>query len=338
MGAPYYATVAELKAATDYKTTAYESDRLKRLLDGASRYIDELCHRHFYPLTETVTFTDPPSVTLRRVTSSGFWLDRDLLALTACTVDDVTQTVADVELYPSHYGPPYSWIGVTGSDIDVTGRWGYSENTTPAGALAAALDDTTGTTVDVTDGSVISIGDLIKVDSEQMLVTEQEYIDTTLNAAAGTTADVSDNFFEIDDGTAVYVGELLLLDGERMLIVDIAGNDITVKRAYDGSVLASHNPTVDIYAPRRLTVERGAVGTTAATHSNSAAITKNVPPALIRDLCIAEAITRYEQESSGYGRTVGSGDNQREARGAGIQTLRRDVLTSYRRIRTAAIR
>ncbi len=86
----------------------------------------------------------------------------------------------------------------------------------------------------------------------------------------------------------------------------------------------------------RVTVERAAVGTTAATHSDAAAVTRNVAPGPIVDLCIAEAITVYQQESSGYGRTIGSGDNLREARGRGLEEIRRDA-GHYKRLRMAAV-
>ena len=337
MTAPYYATVEQLQAATDYKTTAYEQGRLARLLDAASRKIEKRLHRHFFPLTEAVTFIDPPTSTLRRVTTSGFWLDRDLLALTAATVDSTAQTVANVKTYPTSYGAPYSWIGLTGSTIVVTGRWGYSEDTTPAGAVAEEVDISE-TAINVSDSSLIGIGDLIKCESEQMLVTGKTQLDSAQNlGAGGLTASVADVTVDLTDGTAFNVGEIILIDSEKMLILDIAGNNGTVERAYDGTVLAAHAGGADIYAPRTLSVVRGAVGTTAATHVDTTALVKNVPPAPVTELCIAEAVTAYEQEASGYGRTIGSGDSVREARGAGLRGLQMTVADSYRRVRTPSL-
>ncbi len=337
MGAPFYATVEQLQAATDYKTTAYEAERLRLLLDAASRDIEKTLHRHFYPLTEAVTYTDPRLEIIRRVTTSGFWLDRDLLALTAATEDTVAPTVlADVELYPSSFGAPYSWIGLTGSAIVITGRWGYSEESKPAGALEAAIGSTSTTRVDVTDSSKIGVGDLLLCESEQMIVEAKLQLDTAQNLGGNLTADVAGVTVDLSDGTKFTVGEIILIDSERMMIVDISGNNATVKRAYDGSVLAAHTSGADIYAPRTLTVERGAVGTTAATHSDATTLTVNDPPAPVRNLCIAEALTAYEQQSAGYARTIGSGDSEREARGAGLSDARRRA-GSYRRSRMAAV-
>lgn len=334
---PAYATVEQLQAATDFKTTAYETDRLRRILNAASRDIDERMHRHFYPLTETRTYTYPRIVTPRRATTAGFWLDADLLSLTSVTADDVSQTVSELELYPSQYGPPYSWIGITGADIDIAGLWGYSQDTEAAGALAANVSSSTAATIDVTDSKSIGIGDLIKINDERMLVLSKSMLDTGENLGADLTADVSDVTVDLSDGTQFTEGEIILIDSERMLIVDIAGNSGTVKRAYDGSVLAAHTSPADIYAPRTLGVERGAAGTTAAdSHTAADSIVRNVPPEPIVELCIAEALTTYAQESAGYARTVGAGENQREARGKGIEDARLQA-ERFRRLRVAAI-
>ncbi len=126
------------------------------------------------------------------------------------------------------------------------------------------------------------------------------------------------------------------MDSERMKIISISSNDLTVKRAWDGSTLAAHSSGINVFAPRALTVERGSVGTTAATHSIAVTLTKNVPPAPITSLCIAEALVTFQQEQSAYGRTVGSGDSQREARGAGLKDARR-MAGVYKRRRLVAV-
>ncbi len=326
MGNPAYATVEQVSAALDFKASAYEATRLSRLVLSASRRIDQMLHRHFYPLIETRSY--------HLGGGGGFWLGADLFSLTAVTADTVAITISTVTLSPGV--APFHWISQTGVDIDVTGVWGYSQDTTPAGALAEALDASE-TGVDVTDSSLIGIGDLILVDTEQMIVTAKTQLDTTVDfSSGGTTADKSDNAITLD-GPGLKVGESILADSERMLIVEYnsATEIATVKRAWDGSVLATHT-TPSVFAPRTLTVERDAVGTTAATHSDTTAITRNVAPGPIVDLCIAEAITTYEQESSGYGRTVGSGDNVREARGLGLKEAREEAK-HYKRLRMAAV-
>ena len=336
--APSYATVEQLQAAADYKPTAYEAARLGRIVDAASRRIELRLHRHFYPLTETVTYTRPTLAKPHTSTSTGFFLNRDLISLSAVTVDTASQTVGLIELWPTQYGPPYSWLGVTGSTIVIAADWGFSNTTTPAGALAEALDATE-TGVDVTDSSKdtgVGIGDLIIADSERMVVTGKSQLDIAQNIQGNLTADTSDVTVAVEDGTTIFTGEVLLVNAEEMLIVAISANNATVKRAWNGSVLAAHTSGDDIFAPRTLTVERNAVGSTAATHLTAAALTRNLPPAAITDLCIAESINTYEQETAGYARTLGAGETVQEARGFSLVDARLDVV-SYERVRTAAV-
>ena len=336
MGSPAYATVEQVARAADVQFTAYQTATLSRAAFSTSRAIERRLHRHFYPLTEAVSFKNPPVSNPDRVATSGFWLNKDLLTLTALTEDSTAVTVSGVELYPVEYGPPYSWLGATGVDVVVTGTWGWSADTEAAGVLDGALSDTTGTVAKVKDASLVGVGDLILVDSEQMLITAKLMVDTTVDTTSNPTADMSDTTVAVADGSLFGVGEVLLLGSERMLIVDIATNNLIVRRAFDGTVLAAHS-TPSIFALRTLTVERGAVGTTAATHSDAATITRNVPPGPITDLCIAEALNLMEQESSAYARTVGSSDNQREARGVALAQARKAVDT-YRRLRMMATR
>lgn len=335
MGSPAYASVEQIMAAADYKAAAHQTARIRRLALSASRRIERRLRRHFYPLVETRSYQNPRYAAPRGVESTGFWLEDDLLELTSVTQDGTALTVADVELWPTPEGPPYSWIGVTGSEIDVEAVWGFSDDTEPAGALAEALDASE-TAVDVTDSAKVGVGDLIKVDDERMIVEAKSMLDTAQDLQADLTAQASDDTVTVEDGTGYAEGEEILLGSERMLIVDISGNDLQVERAYSGTTLAAHTGAVDVYAPRRLTVERGAAGTTAATHSDTTAITRNVPPEAITDLAIAEAIHTFEQETSGYGRTVGSGENQRGARGVGLAGARQEA-DRYRRLRLAAI-
>jgi hypothetical protein len=108
-------------------------------------------------------------------------------------------------------------------------------------------------------------------------------------------------------------------------------------------VLASHTGST-IYALRRLVVERGALGTTAATHLIAAPIVKHVVPGTIRLLAIAESLTTVQQEGAGYARIVGSGDknfnssNARLAAGVGLNDLREQVYATFgRKARTRAV-
>jgi hypothetical protein len=133
------------------------------------------------------------------------------------------------------------------------------------------------------------------------------------------------------------VGETITIDSERMRVLDIVSNNVLVRRAVDGSVLATHTSGVTVYAPRLLTVTRAHAGTTAATHLIAAVVYRNVPPALISELCVAEAQTLLGQESGGWQQTIGQGESEREATGRQLKMLKTECERLYTRRRAQAV-
>ena len=236
--------------------------------------------------------------------------------------------------------------------VVVTGTWGYTADMDAAGTLAAAVSDTTGTTITVSDGSQMGVGDLLILDpgrgaapfpsaagyagalgaytGERCLVSDRATATTGLAQSGGgcTTASASDNALSTTGSGTLNVGEVLLLDQERMLVTDLTSGVATVKRAWDGTVLTTHS-AAPISAYRLLTVTRGALGSTAATHSNGASVSRHRVPGLIRDLAIAESLNRVLQETSGYARMVGAGDMAQPASGAGLAELWDEAETAY---------
>lgn len=343
----WYTTREAVKAALDVKQTARNNSQVDRAIEAASRSVEGLLHRKFYPEIATKYF-DWPYLNYSR--GYRLWLDEhEVLSVSSLVAGGVTIDAADYFLEPAN-DPPYDHVEIDLAsnasfeagdtwqrDIVITGTWGYSDETTPAGSLSEALD-TSETEVDVSDSGIIGVGDTIKVDSEYMIVTGKSMIDTTVNTGSALTGSKSDVTVAVADGTAFSVDEILLVDSERMLIVDIAGNNLTVIRAYDGSVLASHSSGADIYAPRTLTVQRGSLGTTAATHTTSTAITKQVYPGPVVTLTEAYALNTLLQSQSGYARVTGEAENAREFTGRGIRSAEKDAYRAYgRKARTAAV-
>jgi hypothetical protein len=125
--------------------------------------------------------------------------------------------------------------------------------------------------------------------------------------------------------------------------VDITGNNLTVIRAYDGSVLASHAALTPIYAARSLVVMRGALGSTAATHSSGSTVYRWRVPAGVRQLNTEEAIHELMQEQTGWFRTMSASSNfggsaRRSATMEPILDLRDQVYRQYgRKARTRTI-
>jgi hypothetical protein len=331
MAEPQYATREQCARATDVKSSAAVDAIIDRLIDAQSRLIDRRMNRHFYPLTETRTYTLNSSGS----GTVGFWLERDILTVTGLTVDGVTVDLADVEVTPGEHGKPYSGIEFEspgGTEVAIAGTWGHSDDEAAAGALDAAITTTTATTCTVTDASLIGVGDLIHIDSERLVVTGRASATTGTTLSAGVDALTSATTIPVASGPAVHVGETILVDSERMLVIDIATNNLIVRRAVDGTVLAAHLSAATVYASRLLTVTRGAAGTTAAAHLISAAIVRNVPPGPINQLVIAETIAAMQQEGAGWAATAGTGESQRGITPEGLTKLR-EQAGHYRRTR-----
>jgi hypothetical protein len=340
----WYATREEIKAELDVKETARSNARIDRALEDASRRVDGLMHRTFAPVTDTRYF-DWPNV--QYAYPWRIWFDQWELAdiPTAVTSGGQAIPLSACNFEPVNSGPPYQslelrrdmpysfGVGSTPQrDVAITGLWGYRNTETTAGTLAAQVSSASATTITV-DGpasAAAGVGSILRVDNERMIVTARTMIDTGQGFGDSMTA--ANNYVTIGvaNGGAYAVGEMILRDSERMLIVDIAGNTLTVLRAWDGTVLAAHTNSA-IYAPRVLTVTRGALGTTAATHANTATVYAWQPPGPIRQLTIAEALTDLLQGRSGYARTAGAGENEREASGKGLADLRDSAYTAYGR-------
>lgn len=349
----WYTTREAVKAALDVKETARSNAQIDRAIESASRMIDGsvpgagFLHRRFYPELRTMTW-DWPNV--QSPTPWRLWLDADeIIEAVTLTVAGVALDPGDFMLRPDH-GPPYTHIEIDRSSSAVFSSgdtpqrsisglclFGFRNDETTAGTLTEALDASE-TAVDVSDSAAIGVGSIIRVDTERMIVTGKTMATTGQTLGGNLQALNSDVTVGVANGAAFAVDEVILIDAERMLIVDIAGNNLIVKRPWDGSVLAAHTAGATIYAPRTLTVTRGALGTTAATHLTSTAIARHVVPGLVEELCIAEALNLLAQERSGYARTVGTGENQREMSGRGLREIKNDAYTAYgRKARSRAV-
>lgn len=344
-----YANVEDIKNALDVLETARAETQIYRALHSASDSVEGLCHRRFYPEIAT-RFFDWPNRQYAR--PWRLWLDTNtLISVTTLSSGGTTIDAADFFLRRSDQRdePPFTHIEIDldsnaafgggdthQRDISITGLFGYWDEDESAGALAEELDASE-TGVDVTDGSLVGVGDLIRVGDERMAVTGRAFLDSGEDLTAAVSS-ASSTTIPVDDGSTFHEGETILIGGERMLIVDIAANDLVVKRAWDGTTLESHLDNANVFVSRLLTVVRGALGTTAAAHSTAAPVTRHHVPPLVRDLTIAEAMSRLVQERTAYARTIGVGEGEREVRGVGLADLREQARTEYgRKVRKRAI-
>lgn len=340
MREPGYTSREAVKAAVDVSDSARANAQIDRLIADASRSADRLCHRTFYPWTGTVSFDWPDD---QSPTSWRFWLygTRDLYRVDSVTSGGAAIDPAAVLLYPSD-GPAYDRIEISQAgaaafdsgatdqnSLMLTGLWCPELDERPVAALLGGITALAGS-LDVADSSAIGVGHVLRCGDERMIVTERMALDTGFDLAA----DLGDQNRNVavsltGPGAALVAGEVVLIDGERMRVNEVVGSTAYVSRGYDGTVLAAHSAGTAVYAYRTLFVERGALGTTAAAHADGDALLRWVPPAPIEGLVIAETLTGLAQESSGYARVIGDGENQREARGAGLADKRRQVRNGY---------
>jgi hypothetical protein len=316
---PWYASREDVKSALDSAETARDNARVEAAIRSATESIESrlLVGRRFYPEIGTRYLAWPPEPYGRSYVIN-LPTTHEIVELTSVSAGGTTISSDDYFLEPQHVGPPYTRLEIDLSSsaafragsthqrsIVLTGTFNYRDER-PAGTMAEALDATE-TAINLATAADIGVGDLIKVDSERMVVLSRAMLTTNQTLQSPVTAQVNSVSLAVTDGTAFAIGETVLLDAERMRVVDIAGNTLIVKRAHDGSVLAAHTGST-IYAARTLTVERGAVGTTAATHSDAATVYKHHPPGLIHELCVALSVFERLNEQSGWAREIGGGD------------------------------
>lgn len=352
MTTPWYATREEVKAELDVKETARSNARIDRALADATDAVHGLTHRVFYPTLATRSWDWP---TGQGAPAWRLWLDgNELISVISLTTGAIVIDPADYFLRRAdgRDEPPYTHLELnigsaasfgggptTQRDVSIYGLYGHRNDETPSGTTTEALDATeTGVDVDAATSAAAGVGSLLRIDSERVIVTGRSLLDTGQLLAGDLTNQNNSVIVPVTDGTAFAAGEMVLIDGERMLVEEIAGNALLVRRAWDGSPIAPHSTGAAVYAPRTLTVARGALGTTATTHTSGTAVARWDAPGSVRQLGLAEALVDLMQGRSAYARTAGSGESEREASGKGLADLRDRVYTAYgRKARTRAV-
>lgn len=347
-----YATRERVKTASEITTAANLDAAVDDAVEAASRAVEALTLRRFYPTTATRFFDWPNE---QRARPWRLWLDdAELISVTSLSSGGVTIPPSDYFLEPANLGPPYTWIELDRSsnaafgggatpqhDIAVTGVFGYTADTVPAGTLTAGVNASV-TTLPVSNGAAVGVGDLLAVDSERMTVVDRSWTATGATVAGGGVTNQKNAVsLTLSVADAVHAGELLLVDAERMLVVDVAGTAVAVQRAVDGTVLAAHSNGAAVSVSRALTVTRGVTGTVAASHSSAAAVLRHTPPGLVVSLTVAEALDQLAQQRSSYAgkaAPASAGGGKDAVYGVGLDGLRCKVREAYgRQLRMAAV-
>lgn len=339
----WYTTREDVLLALGSVDNSINARKIDSAIESASRSVENLTKRRFYPEIKTKVF-DYPS----RSNSWRLWFDspEELIEATAVESGGVGIQASDYFLEPANYGPPFSRLelnfdtnaafetqGTTQQQIEVTGTWGYDYQTDDITVLSGSINASV-TSLVTTDVSDIGVGSLLKLSDELVRVTDKQWRDSGQNTSALSKLN-SDG--SISGVTGINAFETILIDSERMLVTDVAGTTITVRRAVDGTTLAAHTLNTDIYVLRTLVVERGILGTTAASHTSGDTVSLIRFPGPIAELALAEALNSFKQRSDGYARVVGTGENQRESTGKGLYQLRQSVKNGYGRIKLGSV-
>lgn len=310
-----YVTREQLVGSLDVPELARRGEQVMRDLLSASRTVEGELQRIFYPQVDVREFARV-GFNHRSGRPMLFLQEHELVELDSLTVDGIVVDEANLLLRPQN-GPPFNRVefrnGVRSGlrDVEAAGTFGYRTDEQPAGQLVDAIDDAT-TTVDTTAVPAIGTGSLLRVDTERMLVAARTMLDTGQTLQDSLAASVADTSVVVVDGPTFAIGDVLRVDTERMLVRDIAGNTLVVRRGFDGTAPATHATGAGVDALRRLTVERGVLGTGASAHDAAASVRLQLYPpqviaytlALTQSVLLQEIAGQTQQTEGEFGRTV----------------------------------
>jgi hypothetical protein len=353
----WYTTRERIYSSLEVTETARARELVDRQIASASRRVEGLLRRRFYPETKALSFDWPNSSGAPpwEIQVEG---DNEIIAVHSVTSGGVVVPVNNLLLrrWDEKPEPPYQRVQIdlstssvyTGGDtwqeaivFNVDTGYNPTDLSYVDGLLAAGINASVKsfTINPSTDAELnVGVGSLIVVGTERMQVTNRRMADVGTNTAGVLGDNQSDRLLAVQDGTKFVVGELIQIDAERMRIDEITGNNLSVTRAWDGSSLDEHLSGVDIYAQRLFTVQRGILGTSGASHSLADTVTCHRFAEGVADLTEAETLVGIEQSASAYARVVGSGLSARESVGKGLEDLRNQCIMRYgRSFRSGAV-
>lgn len=342
-----YCTREQVQRVLNLADTPELAARVDSAIMSGARQVHGLLHRVFYPKTQTLLFDQPDSGTL--------WLDDYGVELSAAPTQILsgsqTMTVGtDVLLRPIS-GPPYRWLEASYAGtvfwqsvntpqgaVSITADFGYPPNPIVAGTLASTPTSASAT-ITLSDSSTVGVGSLILIDSERLLVSDKTMLATGATITADPTSSKAAVTLAVSNGALINPGELILVDAERMQVEYVVGNNLTVRRAVNGSALAAHTIGAGVSAPRTAGVLRARLGTIAASHNSGATITRLDAPSLVSELNLGYAITNNEAALAAYSRTASPDTTSLyRDRGRGVTDLAKDVVQAYgRQMRSRAV-
>lgn len=289
-----YCTEAEVIA--DLGLQGRDNQLLARIR-AASRFINRR-FGEFIPITDTKNFH-------KDVSSFSLFVP-PLLGITSVTNNAVTVTGYDKYPLNKHWdNGPYTRIEADSfvwDEVAIIGKWGKYDLSEAIGETVTQL--LAATTIAVANGSHVSPGMVLLIESEQELVTGV----STASAATSLLAEAVDEAEEeinVDNGVEFFVGEVIQLGTEDCYIKAIRTNTLVVVRGWNGTLKQTHADDGAIAVYRTYTVSRGVNGTTATAHTTQAASRYFVPED-VNWLCREITGLMIRKAQSGFSGRIGN--------------------------------
>jgi hypothetical protein len=315
---PVYATVEQVSASPEMMHSAYAKDLIITKLAASTRSIEDFLHRRFYPERRTILVDWPnhsfsPSweidlginemISVSQVLSNGTDITSDVILRRADDIDEPPYDLLQVDLSSNAaFSAGTTWQQA----ITITGLFSGDKDTSTAlaGSVLSGGINASVTTIVLNPSSgyyTPGIGSLLLIGTERMLVANRNMASSGQIISADVAALQSTTIVPSGGAATFAIGEVILIDGERMLINDIAGTNLIVTRAWDGTTLAAHTNGATIYGLRQFIVQRGALGSTAASHSDAASVYTHEYPPTVNELCVAETLVSLQRQIGAYG-------------------------------------
>lgn len=334
----WYITRRAAKEYIGIETTIKDS-RIDMLIYAASRLIDNLCDRFFIPELSTKYFDYQQS------TSELVLENDDLISITTlkkCHDDGTDMVIAagDIVLYDLNKIPKnrihirkwndyFAYSAERNNAISIEGMWGYCNDWESLGViLVGDLTASSGSVV-TNDGSKIDVGNTLKIDDEQIFLSEWISSDSTADTAEAV--DINEEEIDVSSGVLLKVGEVIKIDSEEMKIISISTNTIKVLRHINGTSPAIHSTATSINVYRTFTAERAVNNTVAASHVDEKVVYKFIMPAPLELVC-GVLVARMDKRSD----TAWSDKSGNQESGLyyykNLPSETRDMLDKYRRV------
>ncbi len=303
----WYATRERVSLTLEAVDTSRSAYLIDNKIEAASRNAETLLHGRFYPALVTVKYDWP---NYQHVAPWQLWLDdNQAISVVSMSAGGTTIDAADRFLRrgDGKAEPPYSYIEIDQAssaafqsgdttqeaiELNLLAGWNDTDTSIPHAVLSGAINASVTTAVfnpSSGDYNALGIGALVLAGTERMVIVGRRY-----SAVSGQTisADVddhqSDTGIPVTSGAAFAVGETIYIGIEKMRINDIVDNTLMVDRAFDGTVLGPHTSGAAVSAKRTYVLKRGALGTTAASHSDTDPVYVHQYPEPLGELVVAE--------------------------------------------------